>query len=273
MEELKAIAKFVEGFRPQDLLREIYGDAAKPGAKQAGKALETVLGFGNTLLLPLTFANDRAKVFRKNMEKYRARMQDTPIEDTCEVAPEIGVPIAEKLAYVTNEELSEMYVELLAKASQVQHANVAHPSFVNIINNLSPDEALLLRSHKDAGSASRVFRLLKRALRRQPMETFFVLDPLAVMIAHYGDLTYPNNIPAYFSNLEGLGLIVIRTDRTIALENIYEPIETDVLERHSEDIRRSGDRKVEFQRGAIEFTQFGLLFLQACFSSQHTKKE
>ena len=269
MEELKAIAKFVEGFRPQDLLREIYGDAAKPGAKQAGKALETVLGFGNTLLLPLTFANDRAKVFRKNMEKYRARMQDTPIEDTCEVAPEIGVPIAEKLAYVTNEELSEMYVELLAKASQVQHANVAHPSFVNIINNLSPDEALLLRSHKDAKGIP----FVEARFAKTTDKTFFVLDPLAVMIAHYGDLTYPKNIPAYFSNLEGLGLIVIRTDRTIALENIYEPIETDVLERHSEDIRRSGDRKVEFQRGAIEFTQFGLLFLQACFSSQHTKKE
>ena len=47
---------------------------------------------------------------------------------------------------MTNEELSEMYTELLAKASQAQNANVAHPSFVNIINNISPDEAILLKS-------------------------------------------------------------------------------------------------------------------------------
>ena len=267
VEELKAIAKLAEGFRLQDFLREIYGDAAKPGAKQVGKALETVFAFSNTLLLPIAFANERARVFRKHMEKYRARLKDTPVEDVCEVAPEIGVPITEKLTYITNEELSNMFVELLAKASQIQHASVAHPSFVNIINNISPDEALLLRSSKDAKGIPFVEARFAKTTNRE----YYVLDPLAVTIEDFGDLAYPGNIPAYFSNLEGLGLVETRTDRVIAIENIYEPIEADIMERHSASIRRFGDRKIEFHRGSIVFTEFGILFLRACFSSGHSK--
>ena len=56
-----------------------------------------------------------------------------------------GVLIAEKLAYVTNEELSALYLNLLAKASVFETARFAHPSLVNLINNLSRDEAILLQ--------------------------------------------------------------------------------------------------------------------------------
>lgn len=38
-------------------------------------------------------------------------MERIPEEDVSEVAPEIGVPIAERLSFVTNEELSGMYTE------------------------------------------------------------------------------------------------------------------------------------------------------------------
>ena len=263
MEEVKAIAKFVEGYRLQDFLREIYGDAAKSGAKQVGKALETVFRFGNTLLLPLVFANDKARVLRENMEKYREKLRETPTEDICEVPPEIGVPITEKLGYVTNEELSNMYVELLAKASQVQHSNLAHPSFVNIINNISPDEAVLIRSVKNGNNIPFVEARLAKTGDRE----FSVVDPLAVELPCFRDLAYPTNIPAYFSNLEGLGIVDIRTDRQIADENVYEPIEATVKERYSELVRRNSDREIQFERGTIGFTKFGYLFLRACFQS------
>ena len=112
MEFLKELAQ-VPG-----LLKEIYGDLAKPGAAQAGKALSTIIGLGNTILWPFALANERAKIaLEANLQKYRIRMESTPEEEVVEVAPEIGTPIAEKLGYVTNEQLSDMYIELLAKAS------------------------------------------------------------------------------------------------------------------------------------------------------------
>jgi hypothetical protein len=129
------------------ILKEVYGDLAKPGAQQAGKALSTVIGLGNTLLWPIALLNEKAKIaLESNLNKYREKLKDTPDEQICEVAPEVGVPIVDKLAYVTNETLSDMYTELLAKASQNHTINMAHPGFVNIINNLSPDEAVLIKS-------------------------------------------------------------------------------------------------------------------------------
>ena len=68
-----------------------------------------------------------------------------PQDRIAEVPPEVGVPIAEKLAYVTDDQLSGLYINLLAKASTLDYAHTAHPSFVNVISNLSPDEALLLQ--------------------------------------------------------------------------------------------------------------------------------
>ena len=36
-----------------EILKEVYGDLAKPGAQQAGKALGTIVGLGNTILWPV----------------------------------------------------------------------------------------------------------------------------------------------------------------------------------------------------------------------------
>ncbi len=46
---------------------------------------------------------------------------------------------------MSNEELRNLYIELLAKASTKDLNENAHPSFINIINSLSPDEAILLK--------------------------------------------------------------------------------------------------------------------------------
>lgn len=140
LEVIKDIAK------TPALIQEIYGDQLKPDVKQVGKALESVIGLGNTILWPLTLANECARIaLERNMEKYRSQLQDVPEEKVIPVAPEIGVPIAEKISYVSDEQLSDLYINLIAKASTIDTARFAHPSFVNIINNFCPDEAILLK--------------------------------------------------------------------------------------------------------------------------------
>ena len=198
------------------------------------------------------------------MEKYRARMQDTPIEDTCEVAPEIGVPIAEKLTYVTNEDLSKMYVELLAKASQVQHANVAHLSFVNIINNISPDEGIILESLKNVLKVPFIEVRLKKIGKSE----YIVAQPLLLELSCLADLAYPNNVAAYFSNLDGLGVLNVRTSVWLSDDSFYEPLETHARNEFSGTVGQFSDRELTFQRGKIEITPFGKLFLCACYAAE-----
>jgi len=245
------------------LLNEIYGDLLKPGVKQAGKALDTVIGLGNTVLWPLALVNEKSRLaLERNLEKYRLQMQNVPEEKTAPIAPEVGVPIAEKLTYVSDEELSQMYINLLAKASTVDTANFAHPSFVNVINNLCPDEALVLKYIRPRASLPFVtVRLIESASGH-----WAAIGDLLTGVEDSIELAFPDNLPAYLSNFEGLGLIQIRRDITLAKVDLYQALET----RYQSEIDAlTFDRdthSVSFQRGKTEVTRFGKLFLDACLT-------
>lgn len=246
------------------MLKELYGDLAKPGVQQVGKALSTVIGLGNTALWPLALLNEKAKIaLERNLEKYRQKMENVSEADTCEVPPEIGVPIAEKLSYVTNEELSDMYIELLANASQYQNANVAHPSFVNVIANLSPDEAILMRSIRNMPGIP----FVEVRLKWKDKNEWTILDAMKPGLSCLGELRYPNNVHAYISNLEGLGVFQIRQDIYMVGENIYEPLEVNAKSVYEDIEKNLSDRTIAFQRGQIEITQFARLLMTACFST------
>lgn len=121
---------------------ELYKDMAQPAARNVGLGLAAITSVGLFLHLLTSWGTDRLNIcLKNNLEKYSERIKDTPVEDISEVPPEIGIPIIEKLSYVTNEELRDLYVELLAKATIKEENDKAHSSFINIINSLSPDEA------------------------------------------------------------------------------------------------------------------------------------
>lgn len=197
-----------------ELMREIYTDLMRPGVKQVGKALKTVLGLGNTVLLPIAMLNGRAElIFQRNMDRFRESLVNIPEEDIQPVAPEIGVPILEKLTYVSDEALSEMFLNLLAKGSEARTADEAHPAFIGIINSLSPEEARLIMALSPLGInryGMFAFQFPKHMHARPEWGTLmydeesFLLDPHALDKA---EVHIPELVPAYIRNLERLGLI------------------------------------------------------------------
>ena len=253
------------------IIREVYGDSLKPGVQQVGTALGTLFGLGNTILWPVAWLNEKAKIaLQANLERYRRKMENTPEDEVCAVLPEVGVPILEKLSYVTDEELSEMYIELLAKASQKQSANVAHPSFVNIINNISPDEAILMRSIliNKAIPYDAIPYIEVRAPNRNDKNRWTTFHPMILSPTLLSELTYPDNGSAYIGNLSGLGIFNVISDRYMSGENLYEPIEAYARVIYPEENYDQIDVKLQLVRGAIWVTPFARLFFQACFSNK-----
>ena len=248
------------------ILLEIYGDLAKPGIQQVGKALGTVLGLGNTILLPIQLANEKSRlVLESNLEKYRVKLENTPKEQICPVAPEIGVPIAEKLSYVTNEMIGEMYLELLTRASVSHSASVAHPGFVNIIQNLSPDEAVLLQSaqHQLDG-----IPFVEVRFQHKGQSKWLTLHPMILQSKYYSELQYRDNLPAYVSNLEGLGIFDVQDNIYLDIEEIYNELEEIGKNMYASFAETDGTRELSLNRGRIRITAFGRLFLSACFSNR-----
>jgi len=128
-----------------EIVKMVYPDLAQPGIQKVGQALGTVLDLGNTILLPLKLANANSSVFiQHHMEKYRKKMEAIPEENIGIVQPTIGLKILDELLTVTNEEIAELFINLLTNASTVDRAKYAHPGFIDVIRNLSEDEAKII---------------------------------------------------------------------------------------------------------------------------------
>jgi len=251
-----------EALKVPGLIVEIYGDLARPGVRQVGKALDTVLGLGNTILWPIAWANERSRIYlERNLERYRERLEQIPEEKVVSVAPEIGVPIAEKLAYVRDERLSDLYVSLLSKASCSDTLSEAHPSFVNVINNLSPDEAQLLEYF--TVSADLLFVAATWVDPKDRNYTF--AGNLLVAPEHLTTLAFAQNVPAYLNNLAGLGLVSVHPGRTVRNGQAeYERIESHWKSALPPVHPTEPERKLEFERGVVTSTEFGKQFISAC---------
>lgn len=249
-----------------DLLKEIYGDVAKPGVVQVGIALATVIGLLNTCLSPIKFLNEKTELNRQNNLKLLAkRFSEIPPENIIEAPPEIAVPIAEKLGYVSNEELRNLYIELLAKASTKDLNSKAHPSFVNIINNLSPDEAKLIEYlNKNQRLPIVDITVSDSQYMKYYIEQLVCLTPELT-------LDFPQNLKAYFSNLEASGLIQIEKGKWV-----YEDKEYDVyLDYLKSNIPRydseysyikkelDPDNAYSLEKGSISVTDLGIMFFSA----------
>jgi hypothetical protein len=248
-----------EALKIPGLLVEVYGDLAKPGVRQVGKALDTVLGLGNTILWPILWANERSRVYlEKNLLDYCKRLEHLPVEKVVCVAPEIGVPIAEKLAYVGDEKLSDLYVTLLAKASDIDTVSQAHPSFINVINNLSPDDAQLLEFFVNNDDIEFV-----TAKWHNP-ELYSIAWDLLIAPNFLSGLTFPQNVPAYINNLAGLGLVSIHRDRTVYKSDVYAILEEYWTIKFPKELAPEADRELVFEGGVISITEFGSQFIATC---------
>ena len=78
--------------------------------------------------------------------KVAEKLKDVPPENIATPKPNITGPALESLKYTGHEEmLRDMYANLLAASMDTRTASRAHPAVVEIIRQLTPDEARFLR--------------------------------------------------------------------------------------------------------------------------------
>jgi len=257
---LKVIAQ--EMLKVPGLLSQVYGDLASPGVKQVGMALDTILGLGNTVLLPAKMVNEKSRlIFERNMERFRTKMENVAEDKVIAVAPEIGVPIVDKLTYVTNDQLAELYAALLATASNTETVKHAHPRLIHIIDSLSPDDGKFLGNFAYTSTMPIV---LVRAVSKNSKQFMKIGSPL-VSEVYTNELMYPENTGLYISNLEGLGLITRYDQDSLSGDPMYKTIEEQHHKKHAQRIlEKLPGRTISYQRGAIELSPLGTQFLEAC---------
>lgn len=249
------------------LLGKVYNDLAQPGVKKIGEAIGEILDISNTILLPIKLLNEKTKmIFKHNIDKYEKKLNNIADINIIPVANEIGVPILDRLTYVSNKEISDAFINLLAKASSTETVNLAHPGFIELIDRITPDEARIIDFIRNE---KYIVYVTYNVYEKKGLNTFHVPDNAENLtgLEHKIKLNFPNNINVYLDNFVSLGILRHETSYYKSEDHLYNDVEyfyKDLLNKIKEEHPLDEYNLPEVKKGYYEVTKFGQLFLKAC---------
>lgn len=177
----------------------------------------------------------------------------------------VAGPVIEALRFAHEDEaLRDMYATLLATSMDSSTVGKAHPSFVEVIRQMTPDEARLLTNM--ATVTDRPFITIRRGVKdKMAFGTWDLEWPLATKYTELPGLARPELMQTYLKNLERLGLIDLVTDATLSEEGHYDDLRTwDPIKKIIDSLNADEAHFPIFVNGFIRFTPYGQMFVQAC---------
>lgn len=244
----------------------IYQDALQPAAQEIGKALGTVAKLVNVALAPvsvLVWGYDQIREFTAT--KVAEKLKNVPPENIVTPHPNVAGPAIEALRYTGYEEsLSEMYASLLATAMNRDTVQNAHPAFVDIIKQMTPDEAKIVRGFAEKDS---IFPLVTV---QASLKDKTLLDGHTTELRNFSQIgqragcEFIQLVPAYLDNLVRLGLCVIPEGTSYTHDEWYRPLnDHPIVTKLINEIEQS-NREADVVKGAVIVTDFGRQFAMAC---------
>lgn len=241
----------------------VYQDAIQPAAKEAGKSLLLVTRAVNAALIPvegLVWGVEKIRDFVR--DRVASKLKDVPPEDVQQPKPHVAVPAIEALRYTGAEsDLAELYANLLATSMDKVTAYRAHPGFVDMIKNMSPDEARIMTYLATSGDQPLInikaiqkesggFRIVHRHLSLLGLKASCQHFPLAA---------------TYIDNLVRLGLIEIPAMRRFKSDEPYTEIEDHPqVKKILEQLRKVDTHTIEVEKLKLELTDLGSQFIRSC---------
>lgn len=258
--DMKSVEELANGIgEAVKTIPELYHDGMQPTVQETGKALALIPKTINAALSGLQqWIAHREYNVEETKKLLAIKLEKVDADKIVPPEPYIAVPAIQALSYSMNsDDLRSMYANLLATSMTADKKWNVHPSFIEVIKQLSPDEAKILKSlTKDS----------------YPIIDLMLVNPngyFDVIVRNYTDVAdeiceYPNKIFSYLDNLKRLELIEIPVGLSIANESAYK-----LLEEHPEikkiqnsfNSKLDKDIKWEFKRKCFQLTQYGRDFV------------
>ena len=245
------------------LAPEVYKDTLHAGMKEIGGNVHTLSKLVTIALTPISaivWGYEKIKAYI--VPALEERLQNIPKEKIIQPDTMIAGPTLEALRFAGHkEELRELYANLLAASMNSDTANKAHPAFVEIIKQLSPDEAKLLSCMKTKTS----YPLVSIRSKDKTGVAFGVPLSNFCLIPYDANCKYPELGPSYLGNLSRLGIL----DLSYATYVINPPNSYDAINIHPYitqlcELIKDTDKIPELRQGSITFTELGRQFYEAC---------
>ena len=261
-ELVKAVAEFAK-------VVPLYQDAIQPGAKELGKALGSVGRAGNALLLPImelvvVWGEEKVRPFCQRIGK---KLDAIPQEHRSPPNANVVGPALEAVRNADGEaDLQDMYANLIASSMDKRVVRGVLPSFVEILKQLSSDEAKILGAIKK-GPAVPIVHIQQVVVNDAGVRTSGLdVEKNQSLIGEQAGCEYPEQAPAYLDNLARLGIVRFLANGThYADQSLYRGVELDPrILALREQYEKPPRYRTKYVQTGLELTTFGRAFIRSC---------
>lgn len=241
----------------------VYQDVLQPAAQEVGTALQTVAKTIHIVLAPVSamvWGYDKIKDFVST--KVAEKLKDVPPENLISPKANVAGPALEALRYIGHDEsLSNLYANLLASSMNKDTANSTHPSFVDIIKQLTSDEAKLLNYFL----SNKALPLLDGNLKLKGGGGGIPYKKNFSLFGEKAGIDILENTNSYIDNLCRLGICVIPMYREYTDKDIYkETLDSPIFIKSVNDSSGRFESEISVEYKTLEITDFGKQFLDTC---------
>ena len=254
----------------KEIVKDVYVDAGKPIVKPTGELLGLIPRAIKAAFAPLEkWILNREYNVAETRKLLEQKLQNIPVEQIETPEPYIAVPALQYISYcMDNEELRDMYANLLATSMNSVAKNGVHPSFVEIIKQLCPDEAKIIKFF----SLHDTIPTISVRYEDDKNQGFEIKKNYSNIGAECG-CEQPLEICKYFDNLIRLGIIE-KAPKSISLakKDLYTSLENDpYILKYFNSASKLSDVYInpKYIRGYVCLSDFGISFCKVCLNAEN----
>jgi Abortive infection alpha len=253
-----------------DAVKEVYGDALKPAAKTLGEALDGI--FKALTYYPRLWARTQDISLDKEVADFQKRLEQgvevIPPEFRVLSRPVILGPTIQALEYaILEEDIRNMFEALLLTSMDSRTAKNAHPAFVEIIKQITSDEAKIVKYlaiaqfDRDITIFSPIVDVM---IFKKEVNLASIYRKNESYIPEDSGCAHIDLGPQYIENLVRLGIIEIPHGVSFVDKKFYQELEVwfDDLKLNTK-LDNFSDSELRIAKKAIALTSFGRQFTQA----------
>lgn len=242
---------------------DVYNDGLKSGVKATGEVLALIPKTINAALAPLRQWIDKREFNVAATKKLlESKLEKIGVEHIVTPEPYVAIPALQAISYsMSSEVLRNLYANLLACSMNDSMKNRVHPAFVEIIKQLSPDEAkfIMLLANKDDIPLIDIQRVVNKE------GGFFTeLHNFTCIAENICDNHEPVDIAKYIDNLCRLKIVEVPEGRYLSGEKTYESLENHPIVVKMMSTPLLDGQRWEIQKKKLEITAFGKEFIDVC---------
>ncbi|QKH05008.1 DUF4393 domain-containing protein (plasmid) [Bacillus cereus] len=253
-----------------NIIPKFLDEAVTPLAQRAGSTLSSIwtIAFGGIDIYAEKTQLKRVHALTQFKEELEQAVSSIPEENIVEPPLHIVGPTLEASKYYfENDELRMMFANLIASSINTETISKAHPSFIEIIKQLSPLDAQNLKLFKDTYRHPIVNYIYRSSVGGgAPCKTNVFLEN-----EQNQDIDLNS---ASISNLSRLGLISITFDRAFDQDDLYKKYLNHPVLKESQqflefyrfniDSSTKVFNTIDIDKGIIDITTFRKNFIDIC---------